>query len=619
MQLAELIFYMLCTVCFCVTGTGQQVELDDNFYYLDGEKFFVKGIGYEVGAWPGELPWTRSFDPDQLRFDIARIEEAGFNTIRTWDAFTEQELDVIEEYDIKIIMGIWVDPEGDFSDPFFRDEAKNIISNVLDYSADYDNIIGYLIMNEPLPEVIFAAGYAESVSLWQELMAIIQNAHSGRPVSIANTSNGTYIDPDIFDYSIYNAYIYNPVTINFLHTYQTFVSARRDSFSKDAPLILSEFGLSVSPTGPGGWDYGGNTLQEQSDGILHMYRSLVDGGGAGACVFNYSDGWWKRGNEFVHDDNVEEWFGLVEYADINDQEGTPRPAWHAVSAYQSAIITEPRSGEVYINTVPIEFFPSGDITRAAVVAGADTLKRIDVTSGHVSDTIEFATLGPLSQALQFIFYDESNSIIKQELKSILIVNEELDLPQIEVAILNEDFWSEGMINVEYSVYNNPDFNVTSQLRHIFYPHIGFDFGSQYQMAMPAGDTFAVTRSYSIPPNADAITVGASFDAEYQGFEKRIVGERILSKADSIVTAVHSIAPREELSISPNPASKVIRIQSDGFQFDSYQIVDMKGRICREGVLNGYTINVSGLPTSAYILICSTSDKGWGITGRFVKQ
>ncbi len=235
---------------------------------------------------------------------------------------------------IKIIMGIWIDPHANFSDEVFVNEAKAIVSDVLSYSKNYDNIIAYLIMNEPLPETIFNAGYDKSVDLWTELINIIHTQHPNRPVSIANTSNGTYIDSDIFDFSAYNVYIYNPVTVNYLNGYRDFTNYLQQLNTSGNPLIITEFGLSVSPSGQGNWGYGGNSLTEQKEGILHMYKSLVDGGASGSCVFNYSDGWWKAGNEFVHDDAAEEWFGLVEYTSLTDNLGQERPVWETVKAYQ---------------------------------------------------------------------------------------------------------------------------------------------------------------------------------------------------------------------------------------------------------------------------------------------
>ena len=135
-------------------SSSPDVEVKNNSFYIDGKKFFIKGIGYEIGALPGELPNERKFNPDQLHFDIRRILSGGFNTIRTWAAFTEQELEVLRQYDIKIIMGIWIDPAGDFSNTQFVDNAKTIVNDVLSYSKNCNNIIGYLIMNEPHPTVL---------------------------------------------------------------------------------------------------------------------------------------------------------------------------------------------------------------------------------------------------------------------------------------------------------------------------------------------------------------------------------------------------------------------------------------------------------------------------------
>ena len=112
-------------------SSSPDVEVKNNSFYIDGKKFFIKGIGYEIGALPGELPNERKFNPDQLHFDIRRILSGGFNTIRTWAAFTEQELEVLRQYDIKIIMGIWIDPAGDFSNTQFVDNAKTIVNDVL--------------------------------------------------------------------------------------------------------------------------------------------------------------------------------------------------------------------------------------------------------------------------------------------------------------------------------------------------------------------------------------------------------------------------------------------------------------------------------------------------------
>jgi hypothetical protein len=402
------------------TSFAQSLELKNNYFYIDGEKFFVKGIGYEASALPGQVPWEKTFNPTQLHYDIPRIISAGYNTIRTWAHFTEEELAILSEYDIKIIMGIWIDPHGDFSDPNFINQAKNIVSNVLSYSKNYDNIIAYVIMNEPLPEAVFNAGLEESISLWKSLIEIINNAHPSRPVSIANTPIGTYIGQQNFDFSAFNVYIYNPVTVNHLHGYRDFTSYLKELTPDNIPLIITEYGLSVSPTGPGNWGYGGNSLTEQQDGIIHMYKSLVDGGASGSCVFIYSDGWWKADNEFVHDDAAEEWFGLIEYTALSDTRGTERPAWGAVKNFQSAIITQPQSSEIYNTQVPIELFLSDTIDRIEIWLDSSLVYNTTIGADYWVDTLIIDSVTIKDALLEFRCFDSNSNLVKSEKKAFLL-------------------------------------------------------------------------------------------------------------------------------------------------------------------------------------------------------
>ncbi len=549
----SLISVILFVLIFSLPAWVQNVEVKNNSFYIDGKKFFVKGIGYEVGATPGKVPWARTFDPELLRFDMERIVEGGFNTIRTWAPFTVQELDIIKQYDIKIIMGIWIDPAGNFSDKTFVDQAKTIVSDVLSYSKNYDNIIAYLIMNEPQPEIIARAGYDGTVSLWKELTGIIHARHPNRPVSMANTCNGTYIGSDVFDFSAYNVYIYNPVTVNYLHGYRDFISYLNKLNNNGSPLIVTEYGLSVSPAGPGNWGYGGNSLTDQEEGILFMYKSLVDGGAAGSCVFNYSDGWWKAGNEFVHDNLVEEWFGLVNYTSLSDRFGQERPVWKAVKTYQTAIITQPRSSEIYIAKVPVEIFIGGSVDRIDILLSNETVYHRQPVNDYLIDTLLFPNLDMQDATLVFNCFDAANNLVKSEEKSILITSGQLVLPSVKISIANKDYWKSGFIDVNYRIDKPSVFSASSRLDYIYYPHVGFNYGEKFQWTMPGGDQVDFSSRHSFDAAVNVITVGAGFNVTYNGFRKRIVNQLTLSRINSISNRADQPALTPPIiRIYPNP-------------------------------------------------------------------
>ena len=70
------------------------LEIKDGWYNVNGEKFFIKAIGYEIGARPGQNPYqgAKVEDLDLLKFDLKVIKEGGYNTIRTWSQLSESQL-----------------------------------------------------------------------------------------------------------------------------------------------------------------------------------------------------------------------------------------------------------------------------------------------------------------------------------------------------------------------------------------------------------------------------------------------------------------------------------------------------------------------------------------------
>lgn len=56
------------------------IELKNNWYYLNGQRFFIKAIGYEMDARPGQHPYegVRADDLELLKFDLKVIREGGY-------------------------------------------------------------------------------------------------------------------------------------------------------------------------------------------------------------------------------------------------------------------------------------------------------------------------------------------------------------------------------------------------------------------------------------------------------------------------------------------------------------------------------------------------------------
>ena len=417
-------------------NSAQSLQIKDGWYYINGEKFFVKGIGYTTHSRPGKVSWIYSFEPDLIKFDLDRIKNAGFNTIRTWGELSEDELKLVDASGLKILFGIWIDPAGDFGNPTFIANVMNQVSNVLKYSYKYNCIIGYLIMNEPQVENIYNAGAQNLSILWKAVIDLIHQKHPGVPVSFSNTIIGDYINMDIFDFAGYNAYIYSPVTIANSHGYSGFLHYLKQNRAAKIPLIVTEYGLSVSPPNTNTYyGYGRNTLEQQTSGDLLMYRDLLDAGVQGNCVFQYHDGWDKAGNESVHDNNPEEWFGLIEFSSVDDKYGETRPVWDAYTKYNKAIISDPKNGSVYQDTIPLEFFTTDDVSYCKIYMNDSLLFSKPMSSTYYTDYLKLTLNKNIKDViLNFYFFNSTNDTLKSESISVLCTKNNIELPKVNISI-----------------------------------------------------------------------------------------------------------------------------------------------------------------------------------------
>lgn len=334
-------------------GEFGEMEIRDGWFYLEGEKFLVVGVGYEIGARPGRVPWDHEFRPDLLHADFKRIRDAGFNAIRCWAPMTDEELDVAAKYGLWVIQGLWIDPKGDFNNPDFRRNCVNYIESEIKRLSKHPNILGYLLMNEPHGKAVFEAGVEEFRDFLHEIAKAARKADSERPFSFSNCVYTDFLNLEEFPFIAHNAYPYSPVTIEKALGYRGYLEYLKKEHAGNKPLIITEFGLSVSPLGDGR-GYGGNSLEEQKEGVLKMWGDILDSGATGGCVFMWIDGWWKHENPNKHDPHAEEWYGLLS-AD-EDFMGTPRPVYHAMKDYNRFITVNPKNGVAYKEKIPIEIW-----------------------------------------------------------------------------------------------------------------------------------------------------------------------------------------------------------------------------------------------------------------------
>lgn len=509
-----------------------RLEIKDGWYYLDGRRIFLNALGYEF-ARPGQHPYEQPMSPDpaRLRVDLAAIKAAGFNAIRTWqEQLGERELEIVRESGLLVLYGIWVPPDEDFSDPqvIARDEA--LVRRVLSYSRRFDNIVTYLIMNEPMPEHIHRVGAQATVDLWKRLRDIIHQEHPGIPVTI--TGNATilsFADMNLFDVYAYNVYDYDD-NANFTHGFANGIRSLAEMNAQGKPLVITEFGRSVSRAG--GDHYGGKTLKQQSDELLRDYRGLLDSGASGACPFYWADGWWKGGNPSRHDDTPEEWFGFWGYADLQDQVGYPRPVWHALRTYNQAIVASPRNGAFYQNEVPLEIFLQDDVSELRVVErDRIILRQAKLSGGDFSSVLSYAGEPLADRELVFEFYDAAGKLLKLETVVILTGKDPVVWPTLELQTPTKDL-AEGEVAIDITVRNDTGFTLGDSLRYVFAPHLGWERGEKRRASLDRGKKEQVVHDvYRVPDRSQVLGLFAGADVRHGKFVRTIYAQQLLYRGD----------------------------------------------------------------------------------------
>ncbi len=511
-----------------VTAAQTSLEVKDGWYYIDGRKFFVNAIGYEIGARPGQHPYVkRTSEPQRVKNDMEVIKKGGYNAIRTWSELSEEELQMVQASGLKVVFGIGIDPVQDLSDPLLVDRYMGIVRKVLAYSKNYDCVITYLIMNEPMPQHIQEVGAQATVDLWTGIRDLIHQEHPGIPVTISGNSTVTeFVDMNIFDVYAYNSYDYDG--FNYTHGYANASRILPRMNGQGKPLLLTEFGLSVSRQG-GESRYGGNTLAAQMQVLPWYYRQVLDAGAAGACPFYYADGWWKGEQPAIHDDTPEEWFGFWGYRDAKDTVGYPRPVWHAMKQYNTALISSPRNQTFYKNEVPLEIFLQGSVTGIRVVYKDRVIySRDDLKDNYLNDTISFAGEGLVDRELVFEFYGKDHALLKLESIIVLTAEKQVQWPTLTISSPIKNLDEGQHVGVELRLENNSVFTLADEVRYMYATHIGWSRGERRQWSVdPVAKSQTMTDSYALPEESPLLGLYAGTEITYGKFVKTIHDEHLI--------------------------------------------------------------------------------------------
>ncbi len=341
----RLIFIVLFVSAFMPALAGAangRVEVKDGWFYVDGEKFFVKGVCYfEAHDVFGKYEQNT---PEVLDFEFRRIKEAGFNTLRTY--LTPEKIEIARKH------GLMIMQDSDrlcFSDEYkdasrINGHLKNI-DEIAGFSKKFDNILFYTIDNEPNVKALHTQGEKAAAAMWKTLSERVKRAHPGALTSICIMPPDAFADTSMCDIAALNLYPFSPAKNSI--GYYAYADWYRRACAKGRPFIISEYG----------WTDDVNRLGPEMMKLLDLQ---IKAGATGSFFFTWR-AWGKEKSE------GNQWWGLASYnAMPDDYKKEPRPAYYDLQRYFSAVVVEPKQGGIYTKNLRFEI--SGSDRTASVTA-----------------------------------------------------------------------------------------------------------------------------------------------------------------------------------------------------------------------------------------------------------
>ena len=117
-------------------------------------------------------------------------------------------------------------------------------------NREHNNILGYLLMNEPPPGKISAGGLANTNDFYARATAKIKELQPGALVSLANWPRADMLDTSKWDFVCVNHYGYDKSHV-LIMGYRGYLGWMKRSIAYGKPLVGTEYGYSMSQRGEG--------------------------------------------------------------------------------------------------------------------------------------------------------------------------------------------------------------------------------------------------------------------------------------------------------------------------------------------------------------------------------
>jgi GT2 family glycosyltransferase len=272
------------------------------FLYLNGEKYFVRGVTY--GPFRPDSQGCEYKTPEIVDRDFAAMAVSGINTVRTYTTVPIWLLDCAAKHGLRVLIGIaWPQHITFLDGSETRRGIEASVREAIRNGAGHTAVLGYTIGNEIPASIVRWYGARRIERFVSQLFDIAKEEDPRALITYVNYPTTGYLRLPFLDFLCFNVYLEDQRSLS------AYI-ARLQNIAEDKPVILGEVGLDSFRNGAAG----------QAASLEWQIGRAFTSGCAGVCVFAWTDEWFRGGAE------IEDWaFGLT------DRERRPKPALERVA------------------------------------------------------------------------------------------------------------------------------------------------------------------------------------------------------------------------------------------------------------------------------------------------
>jgi O-antigen biosynthesis protein len=279
----------------------ERVQVAGKVVLRGGQRLRIHGVTY--GPFAANALGQPFPPPERLADDLARMQAAGINSLRTYDVPPEWLLRRADEAGMTVFIDVpWPKHLCFLEDRRPRAMARQLVRNAARIGRDHPCVLAYSIGNEIPPDVVRWHGAVRIERFLAELRDAAKQVDPQGLVTYANYPPTEYLDLSFLDFVTFNVYLHDRATFRrYLLRLQNLIG--------DKPLLLGEIGM--------------DTLRQgeiaQADFLAGHARTALLLGLAGLFAFSWTDEWHTGGWP------IDNWaFGITR------ADRSPKASYHAL-------------------------------------------------------------------------------------------------------------------------------------------------------------------------------------------------------------------------------------------------------------------------------------------------